>query len=498
MVTSLAYSGELGEVFAHAIVEGELALLFEEDERRGGPHRRRTTSQMKSYRNTGIHHCHTCIFASLALKLSGPNNTRRVEVSLDIKGWDIICALTVAEANAQLAAQSGRLLESFDYAGENPFAGTFHISGRFGTWSIVSGSNTLVNVDIPILTGTIALASGKQTDISGMTVTVEIPLTLVTANDGQYQELRFDFTAGAGTNPDVNGRAIAGIRFTPPGAAAGTTVMMAVAECLAANGSEISFVFAQIGGTSAGSSPWLMPVQSAYDYQSLGDGNDYLAILSVTDNRPIEGLDTQIDPSLLVPGFAITIGIAGPLIMQNVVLPGLTAALGVPAGTFHYDSASGSIASSASFDAPSVNVALVDYTPVIDSMVIALAENQMTTATQGHCNLPINATMTFSVSGTNAAVYDPSTETLAFQADAAPNVTHDDSVPWYDYASPALVIAIPIIASHLATYVGSVGVGAPLTVAPPQSIRWTGLGGWTVASAGLDDLLYMRGNFAET
>lgn len=426
---------------------------------------------------------------------------------MNIGQWDTICTVQTSYVNQQLANNLDQILQEFSYGGDDPFAGPYTIRGTFGPWQVVpGGSNSLLHMQVPIKSGTLSPRSGSSTDISGMSVVVEISLALLPAPGSSSQhELRFDFRE-VGTQPgDTTPGLVTPFSVSDPNhTGKGSTVENAVVQCLVAHGSEVSFVFATVGVVDPGAQSWLSPTASTYNYTNpVGGGEGFLSILSATQGQDISGWDAQIDSALLSTEYPITFAVSQPLFLQNVVMPLLPRSFpGTDASTFAYRAGTG-IVSTRGFGTPGVQKGAITYYPEVTSLVVSASDNHLSTSAQGTCDLDVpNAYMGFSVSASNVLQYDAGANTLHFQPDPNPTTSHDNHIPWYDYVLIALTggialaifaIVVPIIANEIADDLNSAGT-LDLSQTPPQTVMWQGMEALQVQDAGLSDLFYLRGS----
>ena len=428
---------------------------------------------------------------------------------MNINGWDTICVIAADYINTQLGRNLGQLIQTFDYSATDPFAGPYTIKGTFGPWQLVpGGSNTLVHMNIPITSGSVTLASGASTDISGMAVVVEISLNLLPAqSDQSLTQLTFNFQQAGKVPGDTTPGLVTPVTFSDPNnTGKGSFVETAVVQVLIANAREVSFVFATIGLVQPNVNTWLRPVKSAYTYtQPVGQGSGYLSILSVTLDREISGLSTELDTSLISSSFLVSIAISSDLFLQNVVMPMLPSALpNTDASTFKFVPGVG-IQNTRSFPTPGVTAGAITYHPQVDSLTISSTDNYLANSVQGSCGLDMpNASMDFTVAAKNVLSYNAANNTLSYQPDPNPTTSHTNNIPWYDYILIALTggiglaifaIVVPIIANEIAnTLNSSNSSGITLTQTPPQTVQWQGMQNIQVGDAGLNDLFYLRGH----
>ena len=422
---------------------------------------------------------------------------------MDIQEWDTISIIDVASVNAQLGASLNKLIDSFDYEGTSAFGGSYTISGEFGPWQVSGGSDQLLKLDLPILKGTLS-AGGHSTDISGMTVTVEVTLNLLpSATNTKVTELRFDFkVAGSKDSPAAPGLVRPIACSDPNKTGESSYVMDAVAAVLAHNGSEISYVFAEIGLVDLTIPSWLTPVRSRYSYQQpTGGKSGYLAVFSVTTDRNVSGLSTQIGSDLVSLNYPWSFLISGPLFLEHVVLPMLpTAFSGTDASYFAF--ANNSISISKPFNFKGVAPAGITYIPVAQALAIAIDDNKLTNLTSGTVDLDMpNASMSFSVSTQNVLQYNVSTNSFSLLPDPSPVTSSEKNIPWYDYiliglsggiALSIFIAVINAVADDVRDAINSGGAGVRLSDAPAKVVAWSGMQSMTVREAGLSAAFWLR------
>ena len=422
---------------------------------------------------------------------------------MDIQDWDTISIIDVASVNAQLKASLNKLIDSFNYQGESAFAGSYTISGDFGPWQVSGGSDQLLNLDIPISKGTLAVGT-RSTDISGMTVTVEVTLNLLPSpTNSRITELRFDFkVAGSKDSPSVPGLVRPIACTDPKKTGQSSYVMDAVAAVLVHNASEVSYVFAQIGLVDPKVPSWLTPVRSRYGYQQpRGGPSGYLAVFSVTTDRNVSGLSTQIGSDLVSSSYPLSFIISGPLFLAHVILPLLPAAFpGTNASYFAF--ANNTISLTKPFNLKGVAPAGITYTPVAQSLTIAVNDNKLSNSMSGTVDLHMpNASMSFSVSTQNVLQYNPSTNSFTFLSDPSPVTKSEKNIPWYDYiliglaggiAIGIFAIVINVVADEVRDAINSGGAGGELNDAPAKVVAWSGMETITVRAAGLSAAFWLR------
>ena len=422
---------------------------------------------------------------------------------MDIQDWDTISIIDVASVNAQLGASLDKLIDSFDYQGTSAFGGSYTISGEFGPWQLSGGSDQLLNLDIPISKGTLS-AGDRSTDIGGMTVTVEVTLTLLPSPTNEHiTELRFDFkVAGSKDSPAVPGLVRPIACSDPKKTGQSSYVMDAVAAVLVHKASEVSFVFAEIGLVDLSIPSWLTPVRSRYGYQQpTGGKSGYLAVFSVTSDRNVSSLSTQIGSDLVSLSYPWSFIISGPLFMEHVILPMLPIAF-PGTDTSYFAFANNTISITKPLNLKGVAPAGTTYIPVVQALALAIDDNKLTNATSGTVDLHMpNASMSFSVSTQNVLQYNVATNSFSFLPDPSPVTRSEKNIPWYDYiliglAGPIALAIFPAVINAVADDVrdaiNSGGTGGQLNDAPAKVVAWSGMQPMIVRDAGLSSAFWLR------
>lgn len=426
---------------------------------------------------------------------------------MDIQGWDSVSIVDALVVNSQLKENLSKVVQTFDYDGTSVLAGAYTISGSFGAWQIVGGSDTLIWMKIPIETGTVTLKSNDaKHDISGMTVTVEITLSFVSdAKLPNVHNLRFDFRQVSQTTSGP-GLVTPHSSTDPHKTGLGQLLEMAVAEVLVQNAGDISFIFASTGIVKPGTAKWLAPIASAYSYHKPVDSSSgYLAILSVTDDRSISGYSTQIDSDLIDRSVPLSFIISGDLFLHHVIMPSLPKVF-KHASASKFTFSSSAIHNRGSFDLNGVEKGAITYTPNVGKLKIAVDANALKTQIEGRVGLHLpDARLDFYVSTANVLKYDKASKTFSFDKDDHPTTKTSKHIPWYDDVlialSGPLGLAIfetveAIVPNEIGSSLNSGDGSGRLPDQPSISVRWTGLEAVQVTSAGLSDAFYMRADLA--
>jgi hypothetical protein len=419
-------------------------------------------------------------------------------------GWDTISVLNISEVNKKLQDNLSQLIMSFKTSWTDGFAGSYDASGEFLPWSITGGSGTDVYIEIPIKSGTITPQGGseKKTDITGMSITLEVNLEWIpstVSNEGST--LQFDLSTYVPKGSTKTKGGVYVKSFTDPNNTGfGEELGQGIAKDLIANKAEITFIFAQMGVTGSGTPSWIVPVKSVYSYHApSGSNNAYMSILSVTSNKDISSLSANIDPGLIPSGSnTISFTISGDLFLENIILPALPGAF-EHANSSNFSYSNGAINLASSFDLKSIREGAIDYDPQVTSMKVTIDSNAIKNSTSGNVYLDMpNAHLDFSATTNNVMDYDASTQKITFQKDPNPSTSSSSHVPWYDYiltlgAIGAAITAIVLAAveSGLGDSLASSSLAGSLSAASPKSIDWGGT--LKINSGELNDCFLLQG-----
>jgi len=441
---------------------------------------------------------------------------------MDMKGWDVVYASSVARLNEVLAVSSQQLLASFSYTDD---ATGVSFSGTFGPWVIrPGGSANRINVLVPIAHGTLTAPGLSDLALDGVEPVLNVALTLIEAG-GSAQDLAFDIrdsttnpgSAGDGdiylTTADLSGL----LKSRDPSSEAASILSDALPKCFVANAAKISFVFASVF-TSPEDKPWLKPVATGVSYfESTDHSTQAIAIRTLTQSPwSAAGLDTGIDPGLIGQGQNLYFALSQALVLRNLLLPTLPAALGggSTAADFTFNQPtqpnqqnSCSITNTRSFATASVENAGTHYYPQIDKLSITVNGGQIVTTASGHFDITglSGAWVSFdNLQVVNEVYYDPASRSVKFHLVSQTKPSIDKHIPWEYYllAIGALIglivlaiINIVVIAIDNAVQSALTGTGN-LSVAaiPLDTAVWTGLKEFDISQADLDQALLIRGS----
>lgn len=432
-------------------------------------------------------------------------------------GWDIVYACSGDYINRQLAANAGKLIQSFTYEDA-----AIKLSGLFGPWKIVpGGSGPLLQFETPITTGQVYFKQFEETvSLNGVVPLVQMQLQLAKGSNQQIvKSLTFnctsvgkksgDTTPGAVTviNPDTTGTLAKHPKANQPNGAIAAAVLAAgLGAVFVQNASQLNFVFASVLPVPTGqNADWLTPIRATYAYQQpIDKALGGIAILGVLSSASINNLPRTFDTNLLLNkdfGFILS----GQAFMQNVILPSLPGAF---QGNCHVNdfrlNADGSITMAEGFNLNSVKVGLIDYTPNVTAVNYHIDDNSMRcyVATSTDITGLTDAYVTNSVTSNNVSTFNVSTRTLSFLNDPNKSSTQDSHIPCWEKVLGSLTLGIMNVVIEAVSLAIENSVGDLTSSKTAQSlgnlapglVSWSGQQSITVNAGGLVDNVYMQGS----
>jgi hypothetical protein len=437
-------------------------------------------------------------------------------------GYDYVFALSIDKVNEILKDNLSGIEMSIYYVTTDADTGsTITMSGALAPWQIVGGDNTLLNINVPISDGYLALEGGALTgsyDLSGVTVEMQIQLGWVGAGDQQQ-------ASGSGnvaqlvfipddTKDEDNPGYVAAVKIFDPNknldTVANGLVKAYMANALVSNKDKLKYIFANVNPTPANLASWLNPKKWQYFYAGTANSSA-LCFLCMLSDAPFP--QPAFDSSVLTTTNDSVLLVSQLSFFQNVVLPSVQTAF--PSGSFSITNVNDqcTIKNSGSFDLGRVTA---------NSFILTTSDdgNGLKTSAQGGgplkflfglADLP-GASYSWGVNTINPLQFvEPM---ISFQSDPNPTETQDHTINWYDWvllvvlgitSVEGLISAIYDLVDNFADQVDQVGMGAI------NSSAQSSLGGsvvnlatlidWqkdslalTAMTAGLDGALYVRGN----
>jgi hypothetical protein len=255
----------------------------------------------------------------------------------DTNGWDTVYAITFKDVNRSIIA-TGSTPARFDHTSHSTLMNVDIVTtGTFGPWQLTGGDGHLLDLTIPIVSGSLTIG-GNATDIAGGVALVQVELDLLprdaAAGDTGVHDLKVKTAAAS----PAGGRAQAAIpvaavnSVTVPGLQEDGNgfVRDALEAWLNDNLDQFDHVFASVDiGARLAKAPglqWLMPVgHPTYAVASHDTVDDSVfAVLSMTDaKRSSDGLVQQVSPFAIPDGARAGFLIAQARFLEHMILPAL-------------------------------------------------------------------------------------------------------------------------------------------------------------------------------
>ena len=440
---------------------------------------------------------------------------------MEIGKWDIVCACSVPKVNVALAAQLKKTPASLSYSGDD---GT-KIDAPFKSWSIVSGTDKTVVLQLVFASGTIKpMGLGNGIDLSGVTSNVQVGLEFVAEAKGTAQNLQFSFKSKAdGSNAPKGGDVIVlepdasgSLDKLDPTKMASQALKDHLALALIANAPKIALVLASLNQTPSGAHAWANAKRRDYTFGTDAAGTtQYLAVYTALSDGPALS-SPQFDSDLVDGTSDIGAAFSTAIFMQHVVLPGIQTAykVGQKGGTGQVF-ASGDTITGVGLTCAPVKYGALWYNPTLMSLQVSVEGAYLHSAATGSFGLTglINASVTFSQKRTSSVRFDKASNSLQIEPHGTqPDPQYDKNIPWYNYLvyGPLAALAAPIaiavcigvidaviaiVSTAIANSVSTNGGNIDLSDGSALGISWPGFGGWDIQDASLADAFLIKANF---
>lgn len=226
-------------------------------------------------------------------------------------------------------------------------------------------------------------------------------------------------------------------------------------------------------------------------------------------------LPTTLDPALFDASALMAVGLSPYYFLSLVLLPQLPAIYNLrPASVFRaggvmnylpspdldhfkYSYTDNHITNTCTLPMPSVSAGGINYNPQIDGLTISINDTALTTTLNGSCHISSGIDLTFTYTSGNTLT---ATSTgVAFAPD--PNASFDHNIDESTWAKIGNVFSLDSlngiinaigdsIGHSINNNIGNLGVSQ----LSPGFITWPGFSNTGIVSAGLNDILYFRGN----
>lgn len=442
-------------------------------------------------------------------------------------GYDYAFALSIDTVNQILAKNLAGVEMGVSYQTVDTDSGTtVNLGAQLAPWQLVpGGQNTLLNLNLPIASGTLTLSGGLTGtyNLSGVIPELQVTLGWVGAS-GQQDATGAGDATHLTFNPDnaqdaTNPGYVSPVTIHDPQQRLDSTASSILSEimvgALYSNRETIKYIFANVNPTPANVASWLTPGQWVYYYAqtSIQDALCFLCMLSPTAAMPAT---PAFDANALSASANSALLVAQPQFFQNVVLPGVRSAF--PKATFTMSVNAQevcTITNSGDFDVGSVTARAFALTPSNDGNGLALSASGggPLKFLFGLANLP-DASYSWSLAAVNPLQFDG--QHITFANDPNPSITHDQTIYWYDWvllvvvgitSLPGLISAIVDAVEGFYNTVdqtGTTAINTNLQAATGGTVaNLATLINWqidgetlTPADAGMSGALYVHGNLA--
>ncbi len=438
---------------------------------------------------------------------------------MDLYGWDLVCGCSLSRMNQLLAVQFATQPATLSFKDDSGVV--FNLT--FDPWVITSiNDQKQAAVQLPIKSGSLSLGGSSSLDLSGVGISVQLDLAFV-SNAASTSDLQFnlqmkaaeenDPTPGAVfvSNPDTTGV----LKQRDSSGQAAQTLHDLLPLCLIQNKAKLAFVLNRLNLTPMQGWPAPQGTNFAFVTGSSAD-NSYLAVFSMLSAADTSQLKLQIDPAVFDGAGDVVIAFAPHVFLEHVIKPNLPASYpGTSDVNFVMSSDGQSIVNSGDINAAAYKYGLIWYYPVITSLTVSISSSQINTVANGNFAITglTDASVSFNVSQAADCVYDANSHRLILTPSGTAQVSHDTSIPWWEYvaAVPVLPILGPLVGGIVIGIVDGVIAGVSAGVAgagdsnmqsnsgqlalanwASSVIEWPGSNQWTVQSASLSGAFAMH------
>lgn len=433
-------------------------------------------------------------------------------------GFDYVYALSIDAVN-KILARSG-IGASVEYYTVDPETGwKINLCAQLGPWRIVGGSNTLLDIDLPIANGSLKIVDGTHDphyDLEGVVATMEISLGWMGAGSSQ------DATGSGGSTqlvfrPDDtkdknNPGYVATLQIRDPkkhlDSLATGLIRRYMADALVSNKENLKYIFAHVNPFPAGPGSWLQAKKWLYYYFEAASTKALCFLCMLSDAAFPD--HSAFDPYAFSADSNCVILISQQQFFNQVLLPAVRAAF--PGGTFVANCPNDlcALTNSGSFSAGKLPANHLTAAASSDGSAISISFDGggPLKFLFGLADLP-DASYSWSVQSKNYLSFNG--QQIGFW-NTEIQIRHDANVPWYDWVLLA-VTGITNIAGLLSFILGlvnqfddqfqQVGVGSfnaniqsvtgGAAVNLGNLINWQS-SGLTATAGGLSGALYVRAN----
>ncbi len=327
---------------------------------------------------------------------------------MNLDGWDTCSIISIDLVNQALAQADDRTIRTFSYTEDD-----LEISGSFGGWALApGGSLRLVSVTMPIRQGVIRARGEGEVDISGVVLTAQMKLGLISGDTPDTRNLAFDTSLddGAGGPEPIK---VVDIEYPSRRLASFDLGMVkeALTACLSKHAADASFVFASVAARSTAKAAGLACPGNDWAFVDPGDGRQYLAILGSLDAARPDG-PIRIGPELVKPAAPAYFAVSSRIFNLRALLPILQSTFR-PRTTFAVNG--NSVVSTKPVRLGHKKVALFDVAPVLKQVRITPVKGALDVHAVAYADLPLRTRLDLTVDMKLMFHHDPRTGAMSFK-----------------------------------------------------------------------------------
>jgi hypothetical protein len=238
--------------------------------------------------------------------------------SISTNNWDTAFGITFKDANAAIIAQGS---SPAGFTGKHAIVGgTVDVTASFGPWQLSGGSDSLLQMTLPLRDGTVSGAGNDPADFTAIAV-IQVSLGYIPQPGTATSDLKLNTGTGV---------SVLSVTLTSGPDSARDAVKGALQGWLGDNIEDFNHVFAAVDlNTQAdtGEFAWLQPTHLGYALYTEGfdSVDDYLfGVLAMTEHRVGSRLSPEISPHVIPSGSQAGFLITAERIVEKMFLPNIT------------------------------------------------------------------------------------------------------------------------------------------------------------------------------
>jgi len=381
-------------------------------------------------------------------------------------GFDYAFALSIDAVNAIMARNLAVVQMTIAYDTVDEDSGSkLHLTAQLAPWQIVpGGQNSLLNLNIPIVKGSLTLegAIQKTYDLAGVTPEMQITLGWIGTGSrqdatGQGDATHLTFDPNDSTDKHNPGY-VATVQIHDPQKRLDTIGLGILNEVMAgalySNKEKIKYIFANVEPKPNGVHSWLTPAQWRYFYAGSTNFNAlcFLCMLAGSGSLPAM---PAFDSTAIRANSNVTLLVAQPKFFTNIVLPAVQRAF--PGGRFALSTTVEevcTIGNNGTFNVGALTASSFALSPSDsgNGLKMRASGGGPLKFLFGLADLP-NASYSWSLATINPLRFNG--HLITFDADRSPVMTHDQTIPWYDWVL-LVVVGIIDLPGLIAAIVGAI------------------------------------------